>query len=107
MRRDKSSSRITRRLSLTFSNGEVEYNGVTSNISETGLFIRTRKPFPPGTNIIVKIETPDTRDIMMEGVVIWALKTGISDFKDGMGVKLINIPEAYRVLLRKIRGEEI
>ncbi|GAB4534117.1 MAG: hypothetical protein Fur0020_00430 [Thermodesulfovibrionia bacterium] len=99
MPRDKASKRVTKRLTLTYSDGVVQYNGITSNISATGVFIRTRNPFPPGTNIRLKIETDKGKDIVAEGVVVWALKTGIVDFKNGMGVRLTNIPEAYKELL--------
>lgn len=102
MPRDKTNKRFTKRLSLVFSDGEVEYNGITSNISTTGLFIRTRKPFPPGTNIKVIIDTDKGEKIVADGVVVWALRTGVADFKNGMGVKLTTIPEAYGKLLKEV-----
>jgi len=101
MKRDKGSKRFTKRFSVTFSNGEDEYNGITSNLSTTGLFIRTRKAFSPGTSIKITLELDNDRRMVLDGVVAWAVKTGVADFKNGMGVRLINIPKAYEELLKE------
>ncbi len=107
MKRDKTSKRFTKRLYLTFSDGKDEYNGVTSNISQTGLFIRTRKAFPPGTNIRIVLELDEKSKISLEGVVAWALRTGVADFKNGMGVRLKNSPDAYKELLKELSSTEV
>lgn len=101
MGRDKTGKRFTKRFSLTFSNGKDEYNGVTSNLSITGLFIRTRNAFPPGTNIRIMLEIDKDRRIDLNGVVTWAVKTGVADFKNGMGVRLTNIPKEYEELMKR------
>jgi Tfp pilus assembly protein PilZ len=88
--------RRIKRLSITFSDGKVERTGTSSDFSETGLFIRTRKPFNPGTNVNIVIEITAGKQIRLEGIVVRAIKTGAMDFKNGMGIKLTTIPEEYK-----------
>lgn len=100
-RQSQISKRHTRRLPVVFSNGESEFIGTTSNLSATGLFIRTKKAFSPGTILKIVLEIDKDKKIDLEGEVAWSLKTGLSDFKNGMGVKLKNIPHMYEELLKK------
>jgi|Deesub1362A_J573_1020465.scaffolds.fasta_scaffold00882_11 uncharacterized protein (TIGR02266 family) len=102
MKRDKNAKRYTKRFPITFSDGQQEYFAVTSNISSTGIFIRTRKALPPGTHLHIRLEIDKGRHITLDGVVAWALKTGIADFKNGMGVRLKTIPEEYKALIRSL-----
>jgi len=102
MKRDKNARRYIKRFPVAFSDGRTEYSAVTSNISSTGIFIRTRKALPPGTRLHIRLEVDRGRYIALEGVVAWALKTGIVDFKDGMGVRLEIIPEEYKALIRSL-----
>jgi Tfp pilus assembly protein PilZ len=94
------SKRHTKRLPVVFSSGESEFVGTTSNLSLTGLFIRTRKALSPGTLLKIVLEVDKDKKINLEGEVAWSLKTGLADFKNGMGVKLKNIPQVYEDLLK-------
>jgi len=102
MKRDKNAKRYVKRLPIVFSDGKREYTAVTSNISSTGLFIRTRKALPPGTPLRMTIEMDRDKSIVLSGIVAWSLKTGITDFKDGMGVRLKDIPDEYLELVRSL-----
>jgi uncharacterized protein (TIGR02266 family) len=100
-KRNKIEKRHTKRLTVTFSNGTSEHTGKTSNLSSSGLFIRTRKALSPGTRMKMTIELDHDRIIFLEGEVAWSLKTGLSDFRNGMGIRLYNIPEEYKALLKE------
>jgi uncharacterized protein (TIGR02266 family) len=102
MKRDKKARRHIKRFPITFSDGKGEYSAVTSNISSTGIFIRTRKALPPGTYLKINLELGRDKMIVLDGVVAWALKTGIADFKNGMGVRLTSIPDEYKELVRSL-----
>ncbi len=102
MKRDKVDKRLTKRMPLTFSNGTSEFQGVSSNLSSEGIFIRTRKALPPGTTLKIVLEVDKDRKIDLEGEVAWSLKTGIADFKNGMGVKLLSMPQTYKDLLNEL-----
>jgi len=97
----QTTKRHTKRLQVLFSNGESEFSGTTSNLSFTGLFIRTKKAFNPGTSLKIVLEVDRDKKIDLEGEVAWSLKTGLSDFKNGMGVKLRNIPPTYEEFLKE------
>jgi Tfp pilus assembly protein PilZ len=87
--------RKIKRLAVTWTDGTVEYTGVTSNVSATGIFIRTRKPFHEGTSLKILLEIGKSQTIALTGVVVRSIKTGLSDFKNGMGIQLTEIPQEY------------
>ncbi|MBS1112007.1 MAG: PilZ domain [Nitrospirae bacterium] len=101
------SKRHTKRLPVIFSNGDSEFAGTTSNLSSTGLFIRTRKALNPGTLLKIVLEVDKDKKINLEGEVAWSLKTGLADFKNGMGVKLKDIPQAYEELIKEARSRSL
>ena len=94
--------RKIKRLSVTFSDGKDEYSGTSSDFSATGLFIRTRKALSPGTPVKMVIELDNNRRINLTGVVVRSIKTGIADFKNGMGIKLTPIPQEYQDFINKL-----
>ncbi|MDZ4383220.1 MAG: PilZ domain-containing protein [Thermodesulfovibrionia bacterium] len=94
--------RKIRRLPITFSDGTVEYSGTSSDFSTTGLFIRTRKALSPGTPVKMVIELDNNRRINLTGVVVRSIKTGIADFKNGMGIKLTSIPQEYQDFINEL-----
>jgi uncharacterized protein (TIGR02266 family) len=102
LKRDKEIARMTKRLPLKFSVGESESIAFSSNISNSGLFIRTRKAYPPGTKLKISLEADNNNTIELEGEVAWSLKTGSTSFKNGMGIKLSNIPQSYIDLVKKL-----
>lgn len=94
--------RKIRRLSITFSDGNTEYSGTSSDFSATGLFIRTRKALSPGTLVEMVVELDNNRRINLTGVVVRSIKTGIADFKNGMGIKLTSIPQEYQDFINEL-----
>jgi len=94
--------RKIKRLTITFTKGIEENRGMSSDFSSTGLFIRTRKPFAPGTSLKMVLEIDDNRKIELTGVVARAIKTGLSDFKNGMGIKLTSVPQDYKDFLKEL-----
>ncbi len=94
--------RKIKRLSITFSDGKVEQSGTSSDFSATGLFIRTRKALPPGTNLKIIIELDNNRTMTLTGIVIRSIKTGSMDIKNGMGVKLTYIPREYEDFIKEL-----
>jgi Tfp pilus assembly protein PilZ len=99
--------RKIKRLSVVFSDGKEEHRGTTSDFSFSGLFIRTRKPFPTGTELKIVLEIDENIKIELTGVVARSIKTRVVDFKNGMGVKL-NPPTSreYRDFLGELLQEK-
>lgn len=98
----RTSDRKKKRLTITFSDGHVENNGMSSDFSSTGLFIRTRKAFDPGTPVTMVLEVAANRKIPLTGVVARAIRTGVMDFKNGMGIRLTSVPQAYEEFLKEL-----
>ena len=89
--------RIKRTSVIYYSNGQ-KFCGNTSNFSHSGLFIRTRKPFRPGIELMMSVEMSRGRTLCLSGVIVRATRYGFPCNKNGMGVKLLSYPMEYKIL---------
>ena len=83
--------------------------GGIRNVSRGGIFIRTKDPYPAGTELrlFVAVVTPfgETEELEAVGKVVWVtLRTG----EEGMGVNFTKIGRhsQYAMLACAYRGEE-
>ncbi len=81
--------RVIKRLETEFSSEGLCFRGISSDMSESGLFVRTSKPFSPETMIDLTLHLPDNTLSRLKGVVRWAVKMGLVSEKDGMGVEIV------------------
>lgn len=89
--------RIFKRLEVQFST-MVENTAITSNISKTGLFIRTNRGLAEGSTLNIKLNLPDSKELEVKGKVVRSSKTipGLmGQSKSGMGIHLISPPVEY------------
>lgn len=86
---------------MEFSASDVTLKGISSDISEKGMFIRTRYPFKPGTLTEIKIYLPDGQVARVRGVVRHAFKTDIAILKNGMGIEFIERDMAFERFLEQ------
>jgi Tfp pilus assembly protein PilZ len=100
----RGSKRFKKKIPLAFSDGTKEYKGLSSDLSSTGLFIITRDPLRPGTQIKIALEVPDKK-IFLNGVVVRTVKTGIIEVKDRMGIKLTETPYLYQKFITRLEEE--
>ncbi len=94
--------RKIKRISIMFTDGNIENQGTSSDFSFTGLFIRTRKPFPPGTQLKMILAIDTDKELVLTGMVTRATRTRVVDFKNGMGVKINPISEEYKNFLKDL-----
>ncbi len=90
-------TRVVKRLEIKFHAAE-ERTAITSNISETGLFISTRRGLDAGIMLHIKIKLPNAADISLEGNVVRTFNPvpGIVEVvKSGMGIQLLNPSKGY------------
>lgn len=87
--------RFVRRLETEFSGEGKNYRGISSDLSRSGLFIRTNHAFAPGTIIDIVIHLPDGTSSKLKGTVRRALKTPAVSIKNGMGIELIEKDDFY------------
>ncbi|HXX56630.1 MAG TPA: PilZ domain-containing protein [Thermodesulfovibrionales bacterium] len=100
---DAVSRRIIKRLETTFSSGDSKYRGISSDLSASGLFIRTQHGLVPGSIVDIELYLPDGKICILKGTVRRTVKTGMSSlFKDGMGVELIEQDSNYREFLKSL-----
>ena len=97
--------RFTKRLEARFSSGVMSFTGISSNLSESGLFIRTNRGFAPDTAIDIELVMPDGKTSSLKGLVRRTIKTPMSTLKNGMGVELIEKDAAYINFLKSFTEE--
>ncbi len=87
-------NRHLKRMNVLFGTDKPVFQGFTVDISDTGIFLKSIKVYPPGSVITVEIHIPDCGVIEFQGRIMWA-KTVPSNMinivkKAGMGGKIIN-----------------
>ncbi|MBI5874903.1 MAG: PilZ domain-containing protein [Deltaproteobacteria bacterium] len=100
------SKRYPKRLQLRFGQEGHLHMAFTEDISDTGLFIKTTRTYPPNTNLDIKLLTGDDKEVNIKGTVMWAKKVPVSIVhitkKAGMGIKIAQISageDVYKKLL--------
>ncbi len=98
--------RFTKRLEARFIADGESYVGITSNLSETGLFIRTKRGFAPDSILDIKLIMPDGNTSSIRGIVKRTVKVPLS-IKNGMGIELLKKDETYMRYVKSLReGDE-
>ena len=93
--RTRGHQRFTKRLQVRFSSGGQTFIGISSNLSENGIFIRTKNCFVTDSIIDIELEMPDGKISYLKGRVARATKTPLASLKNGMGIELIEKDAAY------------
>jgi Tfp pilus assembly protein PilZ len=104
MAEKRKTKRKRKRLPVTFSSHGHEFKGFACNLSSTGIFIRTRKPFKPGVPVKVSLHVDNDCTICIKGWSVRATNVGFVYSKNGMGIQLVSQPEEYRNLLNKLHS---
>jgi len=87
--------RFIQRLECEFTSGDVAHRSISSDLSETGLFIRTRHGLAPGSAIDITLYLPNGSVSKLKGIVRRTIKTDFSGIKNGMGIEIIEKDDAY------------
>ncbi|MEW6586790.1 MAG: PilZ domain-containing protein [Nitrospirota bacterium] len=102
----KRTPRFTKRLEATFSSGQYSFRGILSNVSESGLFIRTNRGFTPGTTVDIELMLPDNQVSRLKGIVRRTIKQSVQSSKNGMGVELIMKDDNFIQFVRSVKLEQ-
>ena len=76
-----------------------------TDISETGIFVRTTHPEAPGTRLNLRFGDPDGAQVEVEGEVIWVnpYRPGEADnLHPGMGVRFVALDDDTRQTLLEL-----
>jgi hypothetical protein len=98
--------RYTRRLEVEFSAHDKTYVGISSNLSMSGMFIRSNHPFPPETIVSMTIHLPDGKFARVKGRVKTALRTAVTGIKNGMGIEFIERDPNYLDFITSFEGPD-
>lgn len=104
-RKDRSSERFVRRLETEFSTEEKTFRGISSDLSEAGLFIRTRHGLAPGSVIDIRIYLPDGTVSRLKGAVKRTVKMDSMAVKNGMGIAILEKDSNYMNFMKTQSGE--
>lgn len=97
MKHGRVSQRVFKRLEVRYL-AEGEHCSITSNLSETGIFIRIKKKFKPGSVLQLKLALPGMKEIPLAGEVkrnADAESRLMGTIKSGIGIHLIDPPKEY------------
>ena len=107
MKTRRGHERFIRRLETEFTAENKNYRGISSDLSISGLFIRTNHAFVPDTLLDIVIHLPDSTDVKLKGRVRRAIKTPIVSVKNGMGVEITeNDPRYIKFVKAVIPGAQ-
>jgi hypothetical protein len=101
----KRAKRVTKRLEVTFCSGGQCLRGILSNVSVSGLFIRTTRGFAPGTSLDIELMLPDNTVSVLKGIVRRTVKTPLTTMKNGMGVELTHWDAKYQNFIKAFLDE--
>jgi len=83
-------------LLVSISSKGLECKGFTCDVSSTGMFIRTRKPFNPGIPVEISLYLDNGYKICVRGYAVRATNIGAFYIKKGVGIQLSSESEEYR-----------
>jgi len=70
-----------------------------TDISATGIFVRTTTPEQPGTHLNLRLSSDDAEALELEGEVIWVnpyRPTTPDNLHPGMGIRFVNLDNELR-----------
>jgi Tfp pilus assembly protein PilZ len=107
----RKSRRKIKRRRITFLYENKEYKGISSNFSETGLFIKTKVRFKPGSPVYMVLELDDNQTTALKGDVVRVTERSkffrssrVSD--NGIGIKLTEVTKEYKEFCDDLFNEE-
>jgi uncharacterized protein (TIGR02266 family) len=95
MRQKRKHKRVVKRLETEFSAGGSDSRGISSDVSASGLFVRTSKPFTPDTLLDLTLHLPGNAVSKIKGRVRWAAKMGMISGRNGMGIEIVETDENF------------
>ena len=98
-------NRFKKRFDAKFSSGDSRFRGISGNLSEGGIFIRSKQSFVPGSRVDIELELGDNETSRLQGVVKWSKRTALPTVQSGMGIEVTAKDSPYANLLRTLSAE--
>lgn len=87
--------RFIKRLTTKFFSDDASYMGITSDLSQNGLYIRTKNGITPNSVVDIELYMPDHRVALLKGIVRRTYRTHLNSIKNGMGIEIIENDETF------------
>lgn len=98
--------RFVKRLETRIVSDHISFWSISSDLSKSGLFIRTNRGLNIETIIDIELSLPDNRIALLKGIVRRTTRTGVSSMKNGMGVEIIEKDQAFIDFVNSVIGEK-
>jgi len=99
--------RIIKRLPVKFFVDHECLSSLSSDLSESGLFLRTNRGASVDCIIDIQLFLPSNKVSCLKGVVKRTVRTPFSSMKNGMGIEIIQKDEAYAHFIKTLYGDLI
>jgi Tfp pilus assembly protein PilZ len=97
--------RFIKRLETRISIDQTSCWSISSDLSESGLFIRTNRGYNVETPIDIELSLPGNRVSFLKGIVRRTVRTPIPTMKNGMGIEIVEKDEIFRDFIKSIIQE--
>jgi hypothetical protein len=99
-----------KQISVRFGEVSPDHFGLTLDVSQNGMFLKSNRIYPHQTKVVVSMEVAHGRTIQCEGIVQWAKRVpqamALVVPKNGMGILLTNAPEEYGTFINQTNGRD-
>ncbi len=86
--------------------GSAKGLGRVRNLSQNGLFLLGSLLPKEGEHLVIKLKTPNGREITVEGTIRWATHAAAKSAPWGFGVELSSCGDDYRVVVEDYLGTQ-
>jgi hypothetical protein len=100
----RKADRASKKLEVHYITG-ADQTAITSNISETGIFIITNNKVAPGTVLDLTLHLPGLQNFSLKGRVVRNKYTApalVGEATSGLGVELMKPPQEYINYIRSL-----
>jgi len=98
--------RFIKRLETKISVGNTSFWSISSDLSESGLFIRTNRGCNVDTPIDIELSLPGNRVSFLKGIARRTIRTPFFTMRDGIGIEIIEKDETFTHFVRSITEEK-
>lgn len=105
----RSAPRLPVHIRIDYQTVDAFFSEFASNINQSGLYIKTNKPLPPGTRLDIQFLLPNnSRPVQVEGEVVWVNEKTTKGINPGMGIRFEELePEAKRQINDLVRALKV
>lgn len=99
--------RINKKLQVKFWSGGMNYTGITTDVSENGMFVGTKKKLLTGALLDMEVILPNGDSMRVPVKVKRTMKTGDSYnyniYENGLGVQLVSEHQRYEKFIKSFK----